>query len=806
MKPKNPFKLDGAGPLPEKALEALDHFEASRRDFLKTAGVMMIGFGFGAATADAQSPINPSGNVDATQVDNWVAIGADESITVFAGKAELGTGMRTLQMQLAAEELSVPLNRVTLVLCRSGITPNQGLTVGSFSTMTQFGTNGLRVAVDTARDALYQLASLWFGVDVSQLVLKDGVFSVSGDPTSTVSYGELVQGRRFNLPVNRMAVPNDPSTWKVLGQSVPRVDIPAKAKGTFQYVQKVRVPRMLHGRVVRPPALGARVQNIDSNVVNGLPGSPRVVQVNDFVGVVADTEWHAIKAAEALASGITWSAGDTLPAQTDLYTYMTQQPSRNSLAVNTGDVDQVMASAAKTMTAQYRYPYQMHGALASSCAVADVRGATGQTATVKVWSATQGVYNMRTILSNLLQIPAANIEVAFVEGSGCYGHNGADPVTQDAALLSQAVGKPVRVQYSRSDEMINGEHYGHPMVSNEKIGLDANGTIIAWDYENTLMQRGEGAAIGSAPGNGIPGYLAGFPTAQVIPSTTPPNNPTAYNNGSNAVPSYVSGTVNGVSSGTGTIPSQRVLNRVVASPLWTAWLRSPDRLQHTFAHESFMDEIAASLQADPVQYRLRHLSDPRFINVVSTVAQKALWDTRPSPKADNPILRLFSGTRVVTGRGFSCVLYEGNDGYCATVAEVFVDEMTGVIKVTKVTAGIDTGPVINPNGLRNQMEGQVIQGISRTIYEEVKFDRASSSITSKDWVSYPVLKFGETIPEIVTILINNLNAPVTGAGETTITTIAAAIGNAIYDATGVRLRQIPFTPESFLAAKAAQKG
>jgi len=806
MKPKNPFKLDGAGPLPEKALEALDHFEASRRDFLKTAGVMMIGFGFGAATADAQSPINPSGNVDATQVDNWVAIGADESITVFAGKAELGTGMRTLQMQLAAEELSVPLNRVTLVLCRSGITPNQGLTVGSFSTMTQFGTNGLRVAVDTARDALYQLASLWFGVDVSQLVLKDGVFSVSGDPTSTVSYGELVQGRRFNLPVNRMAVPNDPSTWKVLGQSVPRVDIPAKAKGTFQYVQKVRVPRMLHGRVVRPPALGARVQNIDSNVVNGLPGSPRVVQVNDFVGVVADTEWHAIKAAEALASGITWSAGDTLPAQTDLYTYMTQQPSRNSLAVNTGDVDQVMASAAKTMTAQYRYPYQMHGALASSCAVADVRGATGQTATVKVWSATQGVYNMRTILSNLLQIPAANIEVAFVEGSGCYGHNGADPVTQDAALLSQAVGKPVRVQYSRSDEMINGEHYGHPMVSNEKIGLDANGTIIAWDYENTLMQRGEGAAIGSAPGNGIPGYLAGFPTAQVIPSTTPPNNPTAYNNGSNAVPSYVSGTVNGVSSGTGTIPSQRVLNRVVASPLWTAWLRSPDRLQHTFAHESFMDEIAASLQADPVQYRLRHLSDPRFINVVSTVAQKALWDTRPSPKADNPILRLFSGTRVVTGRGFSCVLYEGNDGYCATVAEVFVDEMTGVIKVTKVTAGIDTGPVINPNGLRNQMEGQVIQGISRTIYEEVKFDRASSSITSKDWVSYPVLKFGETIPEIVTVLINNLNAPVTGAGETTITTIAAAIGNAIYDATGVRLRQIPFTPESFLAAKAAQKG
>src|SRR5262249_2346059 len=387
---------------------------------------------------------------------------------------------------------------------------------------------------------------------------------------------------------------------------------------TFQYVQKIRVPGMLHGRVVRPPAVGTHVQTIDNSLVSGLPGNPQVVQVNDFVGVVADTEWHAIRAAAALANGITWSEGDTLPAQTDLYTYMTQQPSRDSFSVNTGDVDDVMASAAKIMTAQYRYPYQMHGALASSCAVADVRGGTGQTATVRVWSATQGVYSMRTVLSNLLKIPAPNIEVIFVEGSGCYGHNGADPVTHDAVLLSQAVGRPVRVQYSRRDEMTAGEHYGHPMVSNEKVGLDANGTIIAWDYENVLMQRGEGAAIGNAPGNGIPGALAGFPTAQVIPTTTP-TYPTAYNNFSNAVPSYVTGSVNGVNAGTGTVASQRVLNRVVASPLWTAWLRSPDRLQNTFPHECVMDEIAATLKVHPVQYRLRHLADERFLNLVNAV-------------------------------------------------------------------------------------------------------------------------------------------------------------------------------------------
>jgi len=810
MKPKNPFKLDGALPLSEKALEALNQLEPSRRDFLKTAGVMMIGFGVGAAatapTADAQSPINPSGTVDNTQLDNWVAIGADGSITVFAGKAELGTGIRTLQTQLAAEELSVPLERVTLILCRSGITPDQGLTVGSFSAMTQFGTNGLRVALDTARDALYQLASLWLGVDASQLVLNDGVFSVSGDPASMVSYGELVEGRRFNLPVNSKAVPNDPSTWKVLGQSVPRADIPAKAKGTYQYVQKVRVRGMLHGRVVRPPALGAHVQNIDRNVLNGLAGNPQVVQINDFVGVVADTEWHAIKAAEALGSGITWSSGDTLPAQKDLYTYMQQQPSRNSLSVDTGDVDQVMTSAARTMTARYLYPYQMHGALASSCAVVDVRGGTGDKATVRAWSATQGVYNNRNLLSNLLKIPAANIDVVFVEGSGCYGHNGADPVTVDAALLSQAVGKPVRAQYSRSDEMTGGESYGYPMVSNEKVGLDAGGTIIAWDYENIELQRGEGA-IGPGLGNATPGYLAGFPTTPVVPSTTPPANPTAYRNGNNTVPPYVSGRVNGVDFGSGTIASQRVLNRVVAGPLWTAWLRSPHRLQNTFAHESFMDEIAASLKADPIQYRLRHIADPRLINVVNTVAQKANWETRPSPKGGLPFNPFNPrGIGPVTGRGFSLVLHSGNNGYTAMVAEVSVDKETGVIKVTKVTSSMDTGPVINPDGLTNQIEGQVIQGISRTLYEEVQFDRAASSITSRDWRSYVVLKFGDTIPEIVTVLINNLSAPVTGSGETTITIVAAAIGNAVFDATGVRMRQVPFTPENFLAAKALQKG
>ena len=816
MKQKKTLKLEGADPLPQKAVEALEFLEPSRRDFLKTAGVLMVSAsaaGVAATNARAQSAINPSGNVDNTQVDNWIAIGADESITVLSGKCEFGQGLRTVQLQLAAEELSVPMERITLVLCRTGVTPNQGYTAGSFSTWTQFGAGGLRNALDTARDALFQLASQYLDADVSQLTVKDGVFSVTGgDPSYTVSYGELVQGQRFNLTVNAKAVPKDPSKWTVLGRSVPRVDMPAKAKGTFQYVQKVRIPGMLHGKVVRPPALGAHVGSINTSVVTGLPGNPQVVRVNDFVGVVADTEWHALNAANAVAGAITWSAGDSLPAQADFYKYMTQQPSRDAFAVNTGDVDKVMATAAKTLSAQYLYPYQMHGSLASSCAVADVRGGTGKTATVKAWSATQSVYDVRTYLSTLLSIPAANIEVIQVEGSGCYGGNGADPVTFDAALLSQAAGKPVRLQYSRRDEMTAGEHYGHPMVANEKVGLDASGNIIAWDYETILAVHGEGPLAGftfggaPGPGNFIPGALAGFPTGKVVPTTTPaaPAGGPFWNFG-NSVPPYSSGNVNGTNLGTGSVASQRSVTRLVESPLWTSYLRSPDHIQNTWAHESFMDEIAASQKQDSVLYRLRHLTDQRLIGVLNAVTQRALWDARPSPKAGN------ARTGVVTGRGVSCVLYSGFDGYCAVVAEVSVDQDTGVITVTKATAGLDTGPVINPNGLRNQMEGQVVQGISRALVEEVKFRNLGAggfgggAVTSTDWSSYRVLQFGDKLPEIDLVLINNLKVAPTGAGETIITLVASAIGNAVYDATGVRLRQIPMTAANFLAAKAAQK-
>lgn len=793
MNTKTPLTPVGSDNLPEAALAALEHAGASRRDFLKTAGVMMVGFSLAGEAANAQSPITPTGTVDATQVDNWLAIGADESITVFTGKAELGQGLRTIQYQLVAEELSVPMSRINLIMCITGITPVQSPTFGSQSVLTQFGNAGLRAALDTARDALMVLAAEYLDTTQDNLAVTDGVVWMKSDPTQSVSYGNLVYGKRFSLTLNANAVPKDPSGWTVLGQSTPRVDIPAKATGIFAYVQKVRVPGMLHGKVVRPQTVGGHLVSLDKSSVAGMPGNIQVVQQNDFVGVVADTEWHAIQAVAAL--NVQWSTGDTLPAQASIYDYLSQQPTADSYSLNSGDVDQVMAGAAKVISAQYLHPYQMHGSIGTSCAVADVRGGSGPNASCKVWSATQGVYVVQGVLSTILNIPLANVQVIFVDGSGCYGFNGADPVSVDAALLSQAVGQPVRVQYTRRDEMTGGESYGTPLISTLKAGLDASGNLISWDYINLTASRG-GAMSQTVAGNAISGFLAGFPTAPFIP-TAQPTVATSFSNGSNQICSYVTGTVNGVNNGTGTVTSTRVLNRTAYSPLFTAYLRAPNRLQNTWAHECFMDELAAAVKADPVQYRLRFLADPRLIAAVNLAAQKAGWDTRPSPKPGNP------RTGVVTGRGFSCVLHTGNNGYCGMVVEVSVDQDSGAISVTRIVSSLDAGPVCNSDGLRNQMEGGALQGVSRALHEQVSWNNRAGIVTSSDWLSYPVYQFGDPLPVIETYPINNLNAAPKGAGETTITLLCAAIGNAVFDATGVRMRQIPLTPANFMAAKAA---
>ena len=786
------------------AAAALARAVFSRRDFLKTSGAIIVSFA--ATDAAAFGDVVPSmqgrgaapgpfdtraSHVDPAQVDSWIAIAADGTVTAYTGKCEFGQGILTVQAQLVAEELSVPLNRVRIVQCDTDVCPDQGTTSGSQSTPTNFNQRNLAQAAATARQALLRMASTRLNAPIDQLSVSDGVVAAASDRSKRVTYGELVAGRKFMLPVDRDTKRKPPSEWKVLGTATPRVDMTAMATGTFEFVHNVRVPGMLHGAVVRPPTVGATlvspIEEIEQSV-RGLPGVVKVVARKNFVGVVAEKPWQAMQAASKLKA--TWKAGPALPSQQQFYDYLRRQPSRDAYVVNSGDVDDTLAKAASVFKATYMHPYQMHGSIGTSCAVADVQGDKAT-----VWSPTQSAYPTRNGVALLLGIPADNVRVIYTRGSGCYGINGADTVSYDAALLSQAAGKPVRVQLSRRDEMA-WENYGFAYVIDQRAGVDANGTIVAWDYEAWFPSRG-GRPGYDRPGNVVTGTLVGMQPVEVTPrkAAEPAGE---FRNGSNAAPSYVSGRVARKAGGAGTIASERVLTHTVESPFFTGPLRSPSRLQNTFAHECFLDEIAAKLKLDPVAYRLRHLSDARLKDVVSAAAKAAKWDARPSPKSSTP------RTGAATGRGIACVAYEGDNGYVALVAEVDVDQASGNVTAKRFVLAQDCGPVSNPDGMRNQLEGGALQGFSRAIGEEVTWD--DQKITSIDWRTYHSLPLGFAIPAIESVLINRTDAPAAGAGETAITVVAAAVGNAIFDATGVRVRQVPFTPARVKAALAAGEG
>jgi CO/xanthine dehydrogenase Mo-binding subunit len=647
-----------------------------------------------------------------------------------------------------------------------------------------FNQGALAQACATAREALLQMAAQRMGVPASLLKVDEGV--ISGGGRGTLTYAELVGGQKFNLTLNANAKRKPASEWKILGQPVPRLDIPAMAAGTFEFVHNVRVPGMLHGRVVRPPEVGASLVRVDESSVNTMPGFVKVVVKKNFVGVVAAKPGQALQAATALKAA--WAEGAPLSPQRDIYDHLRTQPSRDAFVVNSGDVDATLAKSATIVTATYLHPYQMHGSMGTSCAVADV---TGGKATV--WSPTQSAYPTRSGVAMLLGLKPDDVRVIFTRGAGCYGINGADTVSYDAALLSQAVGKPVRVQLSRKDEMA-WENYGFAYTIDQRAGVDASGTIEAWDYEAWFASRG-GRPGYDTPGNVITGVLAGFdPVAFTPAKATDPAG--EFRNGSNAAPSYVAGRIAQRAGGAGTIASERVLTHTVLSPFFTGPLRSPSRLQNTFAHESFFDEIAAKVKADPVAYRLRHLSADRLKDVITAAAKAAKWEARPSPNPRRP------ASGVATGRGISCVAYEGTNGYIAMVAEVAVDQATGKVVATRLVAAQDCGPVSNPDGMRNQIEGGALQGLSRALGEEVTWD--STKVTSIDWRTYHSLPLGFDVPVVESVLINRTGVEATGAGETAITIVAAAIGNAIFDATGARIRQVPFSADRVKAALLAR--
>jgi len=751
----------------------------SRREFLAHGGALVVGFSAFSQSVEAQGPFDThSSHIDPKKLDSWLVVGADGSITAHTGKCDLGQGIATAQTQLVAEELCVPIARVKLIQCDTDITPDQGTTSGSQSTPTNFNAQGLALAAATAREGLLHLAAAKLGVPGGELSVVDGqVRSATGQ---SVSYAELVGGKHFNLPLDVKAKRRTHDQWSVLGKPVASLDRTALMTGQFEFVHSVKVPGMLHGRVIRPPEMGATLVSVDRSSVQNIPNVKVVVRKN-FVGIVAETQHQAAMAARQLR--VRWNRGPALPAQRTFFEYMQKEPSRDTLSVDSGDTAGALAGAGKVMRARYTYPYQMHGSLAASCAVADVQA---QKATV--WSATQSAYPTRNVIASVLKLPVDSVRVIFVRGSGCYGLNGADAVSFDAAVLSQAVGRPVRLQFSRQDEMM-WENLGAACVVEHRAALAADGKIMAWDRENWVASLGNRPGY-DRPGNVVSGMLLGYEPELLKPGPArPPSG--ELRNRSNHVPPYLAGCVEGKCGGNGVIRSERVLTHTMKSPFFTGPLRSPLRIQNTFASECFMDELCAQANADPVDFRIAHLKDERLIAVVRAAAKAANWHTHPLRRAGD-------AGRKMMGRGVACVDYEGGNGYAAIVADVEVDRESGIVRPTRFVVAIDCGPISNPDGVRNQTEGGILQGMSRALVEEVTWDERR--ITSTDWVTYRSLYLDYEMPTIECVFVEPKGVPALGAGETAITVAPAAIGNAIFDATGARMRTLPFTPVRVLAA------
>jgi nicotinate dehydrogenase subunit B len=746
----------------------------SRRDFLKGGGALIVAFStpltLGTARAKAATGAIGPALVDPNLIDSWVAVGQDGRVTILTGKVELGTGLKTAQMQIAADELDVPLSMIDVIMSDTWLTPDQGTTAGSQSVKTNFA-GGLRRGCAEARQALIDMAAKKLGVPANTLVTRDGAVVSSSDSSKRATYGELIGGQRFNLKSTGRAPLKKPSELKVVGKSLSHVDIPEKVQAKLEYVQNVKVPGMLHGRVVRPPGINAKLVSVNGFKTK-IPDLVKVVVQKDFVGVVARSEAGAIRAAKELK--VTWKDPGGAPTNYDaLYADMAKRPAQSRLLVSDGNVDKALAGAAKVVEATYYYPYQLHGSMGPSCAVADVKADEAT-----VWSPTQGVYPLRTAVAKVLGFKDQQVHVIYKEGSGCYGLNGADTASIDAVLLSKAVGAPVRVQWMRADEHI-WEHYGTPMVMRVKGGLDADGNLIAWDYESLQASRG-----------GRPGNVgaANLPTGALIGLTLPPTRasapafPPLGADNSNTVAGYLL-------EEEGLVPNARVVAKTVDSAYFTGPLRSPARIQNTFANESFIDELAAAAGADPVTFRLRYVGDERLRHVIEVAAKAAGWELRNSPKPA-------SKSDIATGRGFAAMQYEGEDGYAGIVCEIEVNKKTGKIRVTRVVVSHDVGIIMNPRGIKAQIQGNVVHGVSRALKEEVALDPKAKST---DWDSYQVLRFTE-LPEVKIALISRPNHAPTGSGENAMTAIPAAIANALFDATGVRLRRLPLTPARVKAA------
>src|SRR5712664_2726645 len=756
----------------------------SRREFVKDTGGLLIGFSLTdsgivprlLAAASPESFATPS----PSRLDAWLRIGKNGIVHVFTGKPEIGMGVETAYAQIVAEELDVSVDHVDFVLGDTARTANQGGVGGSTSIM--MGAKPLRNAAANARYLLTQLASSRLGAPPEQLQVKDGIVSVIGDASKKISYADLasagelndalkVSGEGFGLNVEGAGKPKDPSTYTIVGKSAPRVDLPPKILGKYKYVTDVRVEGMLHGRVIRPSGVGAALVSVNENSAKAIPGYVKAVVNGNFVGVVAENEWAAVQAAKALK--VTWTAPkQAFPEQQDLYKHMrAAAPKASKETLKQGDAA-ALANAVKKLEATYECPFQSHATMGPGCAVADVH-TDGVTT---VWSGGQKPHDLQKGFSQLLRVPIDTVRVIWMEDAGSYGRPGFEDAAADAVLLSEAVGKPVRVQWMREDMTAWGTK-GPAVLCDLSAALDAQGEVTAVQFTSRAFSGGETHFRPGDAGNYLGAQLTG------IPNTTGVDE---FAQWGVQAPPYSFHNIHAVAH---VIPALYG----TASPLRTTHLRDPEGPATSFAVESFMDEIAAAAGVDPLDFRLKYLDEPRAKAVLTAAAQKAGWDRRPSPKKNS------ASGEISTGRGIG--LSTRNGTFVGTVAEVEVNRRTGAVRVKRFVCAHDCGLIINPDALRTTIEANLIQSMSRSLMEEVMFDR--SNVTSVDWRTYPVARASDIPSQVEVVLLNHPELPPNGAGEPSSRNVPAAIANAVFDATGARVRQMPLTPARVKAALAA---
>jgi CO/xanthine dehydrogenase Mo-binding subunit len=731
-----------------------------RRSLLKAGGALVIGFSF-ASAAYARQFGPPPGAPDPEAIDSWIAIHADNTATILIGFVELGQGASTALPMVAAEELDLGLDQVKTIAHQTGVTPAQGGTYSSAAIAR--GRPQVQRAAAEARQALLNMASERLDAPVAELTVERGVVSVGGDASRSVTYGELIGDRRFALAFTGTAPVKDPSSYQLTGKPAVRRDIEAKVRGTYDYVQHVRLPGMLHGRVVRPRgqrafAAGAKAVSVDSRSIAHIPGA-RVLARGDFLGVVAPKEWDAVRAARELA--VVWDETSTLPGSDGLYDYMKNGPTTDVVVREAGDVGAGLAGAAKTVEFEARTPYQAHVPFAPNCAVASVT-ADG----AEVWAPSQDIYALRGTLSPLLGLPAERIKVIYAESAGTFGHSCYDDVAQAAAILSQLAAAPVRLQFMRADEH-GWDPHGGPQIGIARVGADAQGKIVAYEYEcwqhnwsqiETSAQLATGAAAVEWPRGAPQGVNPLICGGMYAPANL------------------------------------KLVDHQISSLnlLRSAWLRSPLDLALMFVSEQAIDQLAYELEIDPYEFRRRNITDERWLGVLNAVAESSGWTTSQRRAASS-----IGRGDVVRGRGIGLGTHLASWG--GAVAEVGVNRATGVVTILKLWGAIDAGFAVNPGAIEAQIEGQMVQTVGRMLYEEITFDRVG--VTSLDWASYPIARFAD-LPEITPIVVQRIDQPSSGAGEEAMAAAAAAIGNAFFDATGRRMTTFPMTPERVKAALA----